>query len=72
MRMAFEDVSVSPDEIDYINAHGTSTPLGNASETRAIKRAVGDERARRIPISSPKGATRPTAAGNDKPSVASL
>ena len=57
MRMAFEDASVSPDEIDYINAHGTSTPLGDASETRVIKLAVGDEQARRIPISSTKGAT---------------
>ncbi|MDQ3993421.1 MAG: beta-ketoacyl-[acyl-carrier-protein] synthase II, partial [Actinomycetota bacterium] len=45
------------DEIDYINAHGTSTPLGDASETRVIKLALGDEKARKTPVSSTKGAT---------------
>jgi 3-oxoacyl-[acyl-carrier-protein] synthase II len=57
IRMALDDAGVSADEIDYINAHGTSTPLGDASETRVIKNAVGTEVARRIPISSTKGAT---------------
>src|SRR6188508_2607128 len=57
MRMAFGDAGIDPGEIDYINAHGTSTPLGDASETRVIKLAVGEEEARRIPISSTKGAT---------------
>ena len=57
MRMAFADAAIDPDEIDYINAHGTSTPLGDASETRVIKLAVGDETARRIPVSSTKGST---------------
>ena len=46
-----------PREIGYINAHGTSTPLGDASETRVIKLAVGEEQARKIPVSSTKGAT---------------
>jgi 3-oxoacyl-[acyl-carrier-protein] synthase II len=57
MEMALADADVSPDDIDYINAHGTSTPLGDASETRVIKIALGDEKARKTPISSTKGAT---------------
>jgi 3-oxoacyl-[acyl-carrier-protein] synthase II len=57
MHMALEDAGVSTDDIDYINAHGTSTPLGDASETRVIKLALGDEKARQTPISSTKGAT---------------
>jgi 3-oxoacyl-[acyl-carrier-protein] synthase II len=57
MKNAFADAGIDPAEIDYINAHGTSTPLGDASETRVIKLAVGEEVAREIPISSTKGAT---------------
>jgi 3-oxoacyl-[acyl-carrier-protein] synthase II len=57
MTMALADAGVNVDEIDYINAHGTSTPLGDASETRVIKLALGEENARTTPISSTKGAT---------------
>ncbi len=57
MTMAFGDAGIGPDEIDYINAHGTSTPLGDASETRVLKIALGEENARKTPVSSTKGAT---------------
>jgi 3-oxoacyl-[acyl-carrier-protein] synthase II len=57
MTMAFGDAGIGPDEIDYINAHGTSTPLGDASETRVLKLALGEENARKTPVSSTKGAT---------------
>ena len=57
MQMALAEASVDPSEVGYINAHGTSTPLGDASETRVIKLAMGEENAARIPISSTKGAT---------------
>src|SRR5215210_5272672 len=57
MKMAFADAGIDPAEIDYINAHGTSTPLGDAAETRVIKLALGEENARSTPISSTKGAT---------------
>ena len=57
MKMAFADAGITPDQIDYINAHGTSTPLGDASETRVIKRALGEHNAHKTPVSSTKGAT---------------
>jgi len=57
MTMAFGDAGIAPEEIDYINAHGTSTPLGDASETNVIKLALGEENARKTPVSSTKGAT---------------
>jgi 3-oxoacyl-[acyl-carrier-protein] synthase II len=57
MTMALRDAGVDPGEVDYINAHGTSTPLGDAAETRVIKLALGEENARNTPVSSTKGAT---------------
>jgi 3-oxoacyl-[acyl-carrier-protein] synthase II len=57
MQMAFTDAGIEPSDVGYVNAHGTSTPLGDASETRVIKIAVGEEHARKLPISSTKGAT---------------
>ena len=57
MKMAMEDAGVDPGEVGYINAHATSTPLGDASETRVIKQALGEENALRTPVSSTKGAT---------------
>ncbi len=53
MTKAMLDAGVAPDEIDYIVAHGTSTPLNDVTETRAIKAALGAH-ARRVAISSPK------------------
>jgi 3-oxoacyl-[acyl-carrier-protein] synthase II len=57
MQMAFADAGVDPSEVDYVNAHATSTPLGDASETRVLKIALGEEHARETPVSSTKGAT---------------
>jgi 3-oxoacyl-[acyl-carrier-protein] synthase II len=57
MHMAFGDAGIEPSQIGYINAHGTSTPLGDSSETRVIKLALGEENARKTPVSSTKGAT---------------
>jgi len=54
IELALEDAGLSPDEIDYVNAHGTSTPLNDAAETAALKRALGEEQAKRIPVSSTK------------------
>ncbi len=57
IQIALADAGISPDEVGYINAHGTSTPLGDASETRVIKLALGEDLARTVPVSSTKGAT---------------
>src|SRR5437667_8009166 len=57
MTMALADAGIDPDEIDYINAHATSTPIGDSSETRVIKLPMGEEQAQRIAISGTKAAT---------------
>jgi 3-oxoacyl-[acyl-carrier-protein] synthase II len=57
MRMAMGDAGIKPEEVGYVNAHGTSTPIGDAAETRVLKLALGEEKARETPISSTKGAT---------------
>jgi 3-oxoacyl-[acyl-carrier-protein] synthase II len=57
MRMAFDDASIEPEEVQYVNAHGTSTPSGDAAETRVLKIALGEEHAHATPVSSTKGAT---------------
>jgi 3-oxoacyl-[acyl-carrier-protein] synthase II len=56
MEFALRDANLTPEDIDYINAHGTSTPLNDISETLAIKGALG-EQAYQIPISSTKSVT---------------
>ena len=56
IRMALNNASMSPDEVDYINAHGTSTPLNDAGETKAIKAAFGDH-AYKLMVSSTKSMT---------------
>ena len=53
IRWALEDAGISPDEVDYINAHGTSTPMNDVSETLAIKKVFG-EQAYKVPISATK------------------
>jgi 3-oxoacyl-[acyl-carrier-protein] synthase II len=56
MRMAIKDAGLRPEDIDYINAHGTSTPLNDQTETLAIKTVFG-EHAKKIPISATKSMT---------------
>jgi 3-oxoacyl-[acyl-carrier-protein] synthase II len=57
LMMALRDAGVQGGDIDYINAHATSTPLGDSSETEMLKRALGEDGARKIPVSGTKGAT---------------
>jgi 3-oxoacyl-[acyl-carrier-protein] synthase II len=56
MAMALRDAGLNPDQVEYLNAHGTSTPLGDLAETLAMKRALGDH-AYRIMVSSTKSMT---------------
>jgi 3-oxoacyl-[acyl-carrier-protein] synthase II len=56
MRLALEDAKVMPSQVDYINAHGTSTPAGDLNETLAIKAVFGDH-ARSLAVSSTKSMT---------------
>jgi 3-oxoacyl-[acyl-carrier-protein] synthase II len=54
MKQALNEALLNENEIDYINAHGTSTPAGDKAETDAIKAALGIENAKNTPISSTK------------------
>jgi 3-oxoacyl-[acyl-carrier-protein] synthase II len=57
LQMAFADAGIEAEQVGYVNAHGTSTPAGDAGETRVLKLALGDDKAYRTPVSSTKGAT---------------
>ena len=57
MSNAMADAGVNPEEVDYLNAHGTSTALNDKMETRAIKTALGEETARKLSVSSSKSMT---------------
>ncbi len=57
MLLAMEDAGIGPEDVGYINAHGTSTQLNDINETQAIKSAMGETRARSIPVSSTKSVT---------------
>lgn len=56
MRMALRNAGMNPEDVDYINAHGTATPTGDIAETQAVKSVFG-EHARKLVVSSTKGAT---------------
>ena len=57
MKLAMEEAGVEPEEITYINAHGTSTHLNDSFETQAIKTALGEEASKKVMVSSTKGHT---------------
>ena len=57
MKIAMEEAHVNPEEITYVNAHGTSTHLNDSYETQAIKTALGEENAKKVMVSSTKGHT---------------
>lgn len=57
IRMSLADAGVGPGDVDYINAHATSTPVGDSAETRVIKQVLGEEHAHQVPVSGTKGAT---------------
>ena len=57
MKLAMAEAGITPDQVSYINAHGTSTPANDSSETLAIKYALGEEVAKQVPISSTKSMT---------------
>jgi len=57
MAMAMKHAKVNPEEVDYINAHGTSTPVGDACETKAVKRAFGEHAKKGLAVSSTKSMT---------------
>jgi 3-oxoacyl-[acyl-carrier-protein] synthase II len=57
MKAALADAGIEPTDVGYVNAHATSTPVGDSAETKVIKVALGEEHARRTPVSSTKGAT---------------
>ncbi len=57
MKMALNNAGVNAEQVDYINAHGTSTPLGDANETNAIKLALGEVAAKRVVVNSTKSMT---------------
>ncbi len=56
IELALADAGIGAGDIDYVNAHGTSTQLNDAAETVALKRALGEDQAKRIPVSSTKSA----------------
>jgi 3-oxoacyl-[acyl-carrier-protein] synthase II len=54
IELALADAEATVDDVSYVNAHGTSTQLNDAAETRALKTALGEDQAKRIPVSSTK------------------